>query len=164
MLATDVQTVDVHDVSQVLAVLDVRSDYETTGEQLTDYICSHFSGSLLSLRQLEPFIKEIKRRFKTLPRKRGVDGEYKTISGHRSFKSWCSVLNRSDRAVRYMLAKARPEKDKKKKDVEAAETISALSDRLVKYVVRNIETLESDQRDCALEAIIKELEEERQKV
>ncbi len=119
-----------------LQVLEQR--HEMPAEDLSNFVSTNFGGNLLTLRQLEPFIVEIKRRFKTLPRKMQVDGTYKTISGHRSFKVWCrGVLNRTDRTVRYMLAKSHEKAtNQEQKSEQRAETISAVLDRCVKYLAK----------------------------
>jgi hypothetical protein len=63
-----------------------------------------------------------------------VDGKYKMIAGHRSFKSWCKgVLKRSDRTVRYMLAKSKIEEQKPARE---AETLSAVLTRCMKYITK----------------------------
>src|ERR1700687_2339553 len=108
----------------------LRNRHDAAPEELSAFVSANFNGNLLKLRQLEPFVREIKRRFKILPRNKNITGEYKTICGHRSFKSWClGVLRRSDRAVRYMLAVGYGT-DKKKR----AETISAVLGRTIEYV------------------------------
>lgn len=112
--------------------------HEIADECLTDYIRQNFSGSLLSLRTLAPFIKEIRRRFRCLPRKRGVDGNFKMIAGCRTFKEFCSkVLNRTDRAVRYAIAGI-GSKPKEKAERSRTEIISALT----AYVLKRFENLE----------------------
>ena len=96
----------------VTAVVQIRENM--TDESLTQYAKDHFSGSLLSLRQLEPLIREIKRRFRILPRKLGVDGKRKMIFDCVRFRDWCQqVLGRSDRSVRYMLAGGNTKRSKK---------------------------------------------------
>lgn len=58
--------------------------------------------------------------------------KYKTIHGHRNFKSWChEVLHRTDRTVRYMLQKSKNEGPKTERK---AETISAVLDRCTSYI------------------------------
>jgi hypothetical protein len=100
------------DNTQVTAVVQIRESM--TDDSLTQYAREHFSGSLLSLRQLEPLIREVKRRFRHLPRKLGVDGKRKTISDCTKFSDWCQqVLQRSDRTVRYMLAGGNTKRSKK---------------------------------------------------
>jgi hypothetical protein len=114
-----------------LSLLDRR--HEVPPEELSEFVSTNFGGNLLTLRQLEPFISEIRRRFKILPRKANLGG-YKTISGHRSFKTWCSgVLGRTDRTVRYMLAKSKNEEKKLQKQ---AETISAVLNRTLVYIMK----------------------------
>lgn len=110
-------------------IMDVKDRYEAPAEELSQYVSENFGGNLLTLRQLEPYIREIQRRFIILPRNRGVDGQFKTISGCRSFKLWCSNnLGRTDRTVRYMLAKAKNEPKRK-----TTETISAV-EKVVRYI------------------------------
>ena len=157
-------------VSEINAALDARHD-EMTAEELTYLVQSNFSGSLLSLRQLKPFIEEIKRRFKHLPRKIGVDGQYRTIAGHRNFKSWCAgVLNRTDRAVRFMLAKAREDEKKpedKKKPKDKTEDVSVLLGRVESCLFRNISKVQdkhgTKESLLFIETIINILERERER-
>jgi hypothetical protein len=108
--------------------------YEVSPEELSEFVSANFGGNLLTLRQLEPYITEVKRRFRLLPRKAGIDGKYKVIAGHRSFKSWCQgVLGRTDRTVRYMLAKSKNEEQRLGKRTES---ISAVLARCQKYIQR----------------------------
>lgn len=102
----------------------VNRRHDMDSESLTEFVIQNFEGNLLTLRQLEPFISEVKRRFRTLPRTPDVHGNRPTISGCKNFATWCQkVLRRTDRTVRYMLAKA---KEKKLKET-IAETVSALT-------------------------------------
>src|SRR5580693_6539200 len=98
------------EIQEVLAVLDSRHEMDV--EILSKRIQDNFSGSMLSLKQLKPLIVEILRCFKTMPRKKRLDGTYPTIAGHRSFCAgkkdsvgWCmGVMGCNARTVRYMLA------------------------------------------------------------
>jgi hypothetical protein len=122
---------------------------------LSEFVSANFSGNMLTLRQLSPFIQELKRRFKTLPRNKGVTGEFKTICGHRSFKSWClGVLRRTDRAVRYMLTTGHGNNKKK-----TAETLSALLIRTIEYVKR--QRLDKKTKTAVLKILKKRLDEEQ---
>lgn len=128
--------------------------HELDAEALSEHIRANFSGSLCSLRQLDPFVREMLRRFKHLPRKRGVDGTYKNISGHRSFKSWCNgVLNRSDRTVRYMLAGGNGKRSKPQSD----ENVSALAARLLKYLDVQLDRVDRSKKYLVISEIINEL-------
>jgi hypothetical protein len=136
--------------ADVCAALEVRHN-EMTAEELTHLVQSNFSGSMLSLRQLKPFIEEIRRRFRHLPRKVSVDGAYKTIAGHRNFKSWCDgVLRRTDRAVRYMLAKASGDKKKSKNESEDISAVLALVGR---YLTKKADKFEGSERAEFLKAV-----------
>lgn len=133
----------------------LESRHEIAADELSEFVSANFGGNLLTLRQLEPYIVEIKRRFKTLPRKMGVDGTYKTISGHRSFKSWCQgVLKRTDRTVRYMLAKS---KNEERKSTKRTETISAVLSRCMKYIEK--QELDEWTKTETLRFLAKRLEE-----
>jgi hypothetical protein len=95
---------------EILQLVERR--HELDANDLSEHIRQNWGGSLLTLRQLEPFVSEILRRFKCLPRKRQVNGDFARIAGHRSFKSWYNgVLNRKERSVRYMLAKSKAASD-----------------------------------------------------
>src|ERR1700737_865188 len=94
--------------SDLQTVLDLIPERHTmSDDSLSKHIQDNFSGSLLSLRQLKPFIEDILRRFKRLPRKKSVDGTYPTIYGYRSFGAgkidkvgWCQgVLHRDERTA-----------------------------------------------------------------
>src|ERR1017187_207557 len=71
------------DLEVVLALLPQR--YEMAGDVLSQHIQDNFSGSLLSLSDLKPFIEEMLRRFKHLPRTQNVDGTHPNIAGFRTF-------------------------------------------------------------------------------
>jgi hypothetical protein len=124
----------------------LNNRHDASPAELSEFVASNFGGNLLTLRQLEPFITEIKRRFKILPRNAAVDGSYKTIGGHRSFKSWChGVLGRTDRTVRYMISKSKKEEQKPAKE---AETISAVLNRCQKYIAK--QKLDEPTKDAIL--------------
>lgn len=134
--------------SEINAALDTR--YEMSAEELTRVILSNFSDSTLKLRQLKPFIEEIRRRFKHRPRKIGVDGKYTLVAGHKTFKSWCDgVLHRTDRAVHYMIKKASGDKKKESK----TESISVISERVKKYIQNQVDKFEGSERDELLKHI-----------
>ena len=116
-------------------LLDNR--HTATNDVLNDYIQTRFGGNLLSLRQLEPFIREIRRRFKTLPRRKQLNGEYKTIGGCRNFKSWClTILKRPDRTVRHMLATANNQHKKLSADKEV--TAATLAIQILEYINKKL--------------------------
>jgi hypothetical protein len=126
-----------------LAAIAERHDVDV--EDLSTHIQENFSGSLMSLKQLEPLVSEILRRFKRLPRKRNVDGTHPNIAGYRNFKSWCEgILHRSDRTVRYMLNGG----NKKRKDSKVqAESVSALdAAKILKYLDTHVSDLDLPQR------------------
>jgi hypothetical protein len=142
-------------LEEILAVLPTR--HEETDEKLSSLVRYRFSGSLLSLEQIIPLIEEIKRRFKHLPRKVGVDGKYKTICGHRTFKSWCKgVMNRHDRTVRYMIAGAKNPAEKKE---EQKAEVFAVSERVKKYLTKRVDKFEGAERTELIEEILKAVEE-----
>jgi len=93
-----------------LALIGTRHDIDV--EELSGHVAAHFQ--LLTLRQLLPFIKEMRRRFRHLPR-RSIDGVRPSIAGCVTFGEWCwKVLRRTPRTVRYLLQE-KPEKPKGKK-------------------------------------------------
>jgi hypothetical protein len=118
------------DNTLVTAVIQIRENM--TDDSLTQYAKDHFSGSLLSLKQMAPLVLEIKRRFRHLPRKLGVDGKRKTIGDCTKFSDWCQrMLHRSDRTVRYMLAGGNTKRSKK----------NGNSFRLTKYQRKKLQPL-----------------------
>jgi hypothetical protein len=73
------------------------------GEVLGEYIERNWNlvaGNALGLMFL---VKEMKRKFKGLDRKKQVNGEYLTIRGCRSFKKWFSFTGKSQRMAYYLL-------------------------------------------------------------
>jgi hypothetical protein len=134
-------------IQEILATLDSR--HELDSDDLTKFLYEHFSGSLLSLKQLQPLIAEVLRRFKTLPRKKSVDGTYPTIAGYRSFGvskrepvGWCQgVLHRNARTVRYMLAGGNTAKATPKK-----ERVSADARTILKYLDEHVSDLNVTQQ------------------
>lgn len=133
------------DIQEVLATLDSR--HEMDSDDLSNHIRDNFSGSLLSLKQLEPLITEVLRRFKHLPRKKSVDGTFPSIAGHRTFKSWClGVLHRNDRTVRYMLTGGNTKRGSLKQQVEI---VSASLDinLVMRYLTTKIGTLNKHKQE-----------------
>jgi hypothetical protein len=93
-----------------LALVETRRDVDV--EELTAHVAAHFQ--LLTRRQLLPFIREMRRRFKHLPRK-SLNSVRPSIAGCVSFGESCQkVLRRTPRTVRYLLQEP-PEKPKGKK-------------------------------------------------
>jgi hypothetical protein len=133
--------VPIGSLQDALNTLEERHDVDV--EVLSNHVRENFNGSMLSLRQLEPIISEILRRFKHLPRKIAVNGEYPTIAGHRTFKSWCDgVLHRTPRAVRYMLAGGN-----KKRQTSKQESVSPLDAvAILNYLDRHVSKLDKTQR------------------
>jgi len=104
--------------------------HEVDADVLSDHIRKNFEGSVVSLKSLEPLVREILRRFRRLPRKKSVDGTYPSLGGYRSFKAWCQfVLHRSDRTVRYMLSGGN--QNRRQKPSDDVETFSAMSEKSV---------------------------------
>ncbi|SRR6266849_5880653 len=132
------------DLQTVLERLPER--HEMVDDALSRHIQDNFCGSLLSLRQLKPFVQEILRRFKRLPRKKSMDGTYPTISGHRTFRSWCGgVLHRSDRTVRYMLKGGNKKRQASKGQTETVSSLNA--DAILKYLTKFIPKLNPHQQE-----------------
>jgi hypothetical protein len=135
------------DIQEVLATLDSR--HEMDSDDLTKYLYENFSGNLLSLKQLQPLIAEVLRRFKTLPRGKSVTGMYPTIAGYRSFGvskrepiGWCQgVLHRNARTVRYMLAGGNKAKSQPKKERLSVDALTIL-----KYLDEHVSELDGTQQ------------------
>jgi hypothetical protein len=119
-------------------------------EVLTKYIRMNFGGTLLSLRQLEPYLRELRRRFKLLPRKSGVNGEFKTIDGQRFFKDWCpAVLHKSDRTVRHMLKTANTKTETATLAVQVQDP-DVVASKILKYVQTKMAKLNQDEQQQVL--------------
>jgi len=140
--------VPIGSLQDALRTLEERHDVDI--EVLSNHVRENFNGSMLSLRQLEPVIGEILRRFKHLPRKMGVNGEYSTIAGHRTFKSWCAgVLKRTPRAVRYMLAGGN--KNRQKSVKESVSSLDATA--ILSYLDSHVGNLDKIQRRLLAQGI-----------
>jgi hypothetical protein len=137
----------IDDLQATLETLDSR--HAMGSDELTKYLYENFAGSLLSLKQLQPLIAEVLRRFKQLPRKQSVDGTYPTIAGYRSFGvsnrepiGWCQgVLHRNARTVRYMLAGGNKAKSQPKKERVSVDAVAIL-----KYLDEHISELDGTQQ------------------
>lgn len=71
-------------------------------DQLAEHVRDGIGGVYFSMAMIAPYIQELWRRFETL-------GAGESISGCRTKKEYCeTVLNRTPRAVRYMLAGGNP--------------------------------------------------------
>jgi hypothetical protein len=131
-------------IPQVVALLDVRHD--ASNEELCAHIRSNFHGNINSLKILEPFVREVLRRFKHLPRKKNVDGTRPSIGGETSFAKWCpAVLGKTARTVRYMLAGGN-----KKRNITTGKDVSAVCERITKYLDKRFENFnETEQAQIA---------------
>lgn len=66
-------------------------------------------GALLTLKMCMPLVDEMKRRFKNLDKKKGVNGKYNTIRGCQTFQEYCQkILHRTEQAVYLMLRGGTP--------------------------------------------------------
>jgi hypothetical protein len=128
------------------ALTAVAERHEMDVDVLSNRIRENFNGSMLSLKQLEPLVSEIRRRFKHLPRKQKVDGTYPNIAGYRTFKDWCGrVLHHSDRAVRYMLKGGN---NNRKCFKSRLATVSVLDiDGVMRYLKTNLDSLDNPQQE-----------------
>jgi hypothetical protein len=125
-------------------LLDER--HTADAEVLTRYIRLNFGGTLLSLRQLEPYLSELRRRFKLLPRTRGVNHEFKTIDGQRFFGKWCrEVLHKSDRTVRHMLKTAETKSETATVAVLTQDP-DVIASKILKYVETKTAKLNRDEQ------------------
>ena len=134
----------ISDLQAVLIALAERHEMDV--DVLSNRIRENFNGSMLSLKQLEPLVSEILRRFKHLPRKQEVDSTYPNIAGYRTFKDWCvGVLDHSDRAVRYMLKGGN---NNRKCFNSRLATVSVLDiDGVMRYLKTNLASLDRPQQE-----------------
>jgi hypothetical protein len=89
----------VHNIGVAVIARATLSD-DVLGQVLENALTLSFS----TLKMCEPLVKEMRARFRKLPRGKQKDGTYKTIRGCRTFQDWCNnVLHRSEQAVYLML-------------------------------------------------------------
>ncbi len=155
-------------LQDALTAIDTR--HTMTNDEISICCRDNFSGSMLSLKQLEPVIRDVQRRFKILGRKQHMDGSYPNIFGYRSFGSihdkeeykkvlrvgWCEgVLKFDVRTVHYMLNGG----NKKKKSKPKKEKLSApQASEVLKYVEEHASEMSSEQRRMLMDGLAKFLQ------
>jgi hypothetical protein len=102
-------------VAQPLADLGtyVTTRTEMDGEVLGEYIERNWDLAVGNVSGLMSLVKEMKRRFKLLDRKKGVDGKYKTIRGFTSFDGWFTSFTGKSRRLAYYLLESEEQKHKR---------------------------------------------------
>jgi len=115
----------------------VKSCTAMDGEALGEYIERNWNpvtGTALGLIYL---VKEMKRKFSLLDRKKQVNGTYKTIRGFTSFDKWFTSFTGKSRRLAYYLLETEEQKHKRnadrrepkeKKETEYADFLSRIAD------------------------------------
>lgn len=112
------------------------------GEELGEYIERNWDNAVGNALGLMFLVKEMKRRFKLLDRKKQVNGEYKTIRGFTSFDKWFTSFTKKSRRLAYYLL----ETEEKKNERNAERRDSEKKKDKVVSLYREGEVIEHDGR------------------
>ncbi len=86
---------------------------EMDGEVLGEFIECNWDNAVGNVSGLMFLVKEMKRNFKLLDRKKQVNGEYKTIRGYTSFDQWFTSFTGKSRRLAYYLLETEEKKHKR---------------------------------------------------
>jgi hypothetical protein len=86
---------------------------EMDGEVLGEFIESNWDTAVGNVSGLMFLVKEMKRKFSLLDRKKQVNGEYKTIRGFTSFDKWFTSFTGKSRRLAYYLLETEEKKHKR---------------------------------------------------
>jgi hypothetical protein len=142
-LAIRVKEEECATVAQPLAdlVTYVETCTEMDGEVLGEYVERNWDPTIGTALGLMFLVKEMKRRFRLLDRKRQVNGEYKTIRGFKSFDKWFTSVTKKSRRLGYYLLETEEKKNVrnagrrnggKKKDTDSSAFVSRCADAKAK--------------------------------
>ena len=115
----------------------VNACAEMDGEELGEYIERNWDNAVGNVSGLMFLVKEMKRKFKLLDRKKQVDGTYRTIRGFTSFDKWFTEVTGKSRREAYYLLETEEKKNQrnaerrtseKKKDTDSATFIARCVD------------------------------------
>ena len=143
---------------------------EMDGEVLGEFVERNWDTAVGNVSGLMYLVKEMKRRFKNLDRKKQVNGEYRTIRGFRSFKKWfASFTGKSERVGYYLLeteekkhkrnAARRTTEKKKEKDTPSATFVAhcnAAKKKLAeiqRQTVQSVPFKDAEERDRKLKPL-----------
>jgi hypothetical protein len=86
------------------------------GEVLGEFIESNWDAAVGNVNGLMFLVREMRRRFKNLDRKKQVNGTYLTIRGFRSFDKWFTSFTGKSRRLAYYLLETEEQKHKRNAD------------------------------------------------
>jgi hypothetical protein len=92
-----------------LSLTCTQMDAEVLGE----YVEQNWDNAVGTVSGLMYLVKEMKRRFKLLDRKKQVNGTYKTIRGFTSFDKWFTSFTGKSRRLAYYLLESEEQKHKR---------------------------------------------------
>lgn len=92
-----------------LSLTCTQMDAEVLGE----YVEQNWDNAVGTVSGLMYLVKEMKRRFSLLDRKRQVNGEYLTIRGYKSFDKWFTSFTGKSRRLAYYLLEGEEKKHKR---------------------------------------------------
>src|SRR5580704_13857554 len=89
--------------------LRIKPPNEMANWELERFVTSRVKRVIKQLKELKPYLDELRNRFHTLP-------AGSTIAGYATWNEYCTQeLGRTKRAVNYMLAGGNPDNQKRKK-------------------------------------------------
>ncbi len=135
---------DVQPVAQPLADLPTYVDacVDMDGDVLGEFVERNWNQVIGNSLGLMYLVKEMKRKFKGLDRKKQVDGTYKKIRGYTSFDAWFTNCSGKSRRLAYYLL----ETEEKKNERNAERRTSEKKKDKVKSLYREGEVIEHDGR------------------
>jgi len=100
-----------------LSLTCTQMDAEVLGE----YVEQNWDNAVGTVSGLMYLVKEMKRRFSLLDRKRQVNGEYLTIRGYKSFDKWFTSFTGKSRRLAYYLLEGEEKKHKRNAERRTSE-------------------------------------------
>ncbi len=91
------------------------------GETLGEYIEKNWDTVVSTSLALIYLVREMKRKFKLLDRKKQVNGTYKTIRGFKSFDGWFTSVTKKSRRLAYYLLETEEQKHKRNSERRVSE-------------------------------------------
>ena len=83
------------------------------GEELGEYVERNWDNAVGNALGLMFLVKEMKRKFKLLDRKKQVNGQYLTIRGYKSFDKWFTKVSGKSRRLAYYLLETEEKKNER---------------------------------------------------
>ena len=130
-------------VAQPLADLPTYVDacVDMDGEILGEFVERNWNQVIGNSLGLMYLVKEMKRKFKGLDRKKQVDGTYKKIRGYTSFDAWFTNCSGKSRRLAYYLLETEEKKNERNAERRTSEKKKDTKDK-VKSLYREGEVIE----------------------